>query len=88
MKSIKNGIELEAHTESSQPPNTLTKFCTWEEMAAMVTTEVNKFHKILGHMSEETTKKTARNLDMKLVGKLEHRKDCIPAKIKQKNDRK
>ena len=88
MKTIKNGINLEAHPESNQPPNTVTKFCTWEAMAAMATTEVNNFHKILGHMTEESTKKTAKNLGMKLVGKLEHCKDCILAKMKQKNDRK
>ena len=40
---------------------------------------------MLGHASEETTRKTANRLQIKLTGQLIACEDCILAKIRRKN---
>jgi hypothetical protein len=37
-------------------------------MALMETIDANKFHKVLGHISEHTMKKNTQNLGVKLTG--------------------
>ena len=49
---------------------------------------VNKFHQLLGHASIETTKKTASNMNIKLVGKMVACSNCVLAKISKKNIKK
>ena len=49
---------------------------------------VNKFHQLLGHASIETTKRTASNMNIKLVGKVVACSDCVLAKIRKKNIKK
>ena len=47
--------------------------------------KLEKFHKLLGHASLETTKQTAKRLNLKLIGNFKQCEDCILAKIKRKN---
>ena len=47
--------------------------------------KLEKFHRLLGHASLDTTKATAKRLKLKLIGSFKHCEDCILAKIKRKN---
>jgi hypothetical protein len=47
--------------------------------------DIMKFHDMLGHVSESTTKKTAEYYGVKLIGSFEVCSDCAKAKARQKN---
>jgi gag-polypeptide of LTR copia-type len=60
---------------------------------ALVTSErkqmkLETFHRMLGHLSIDTTRLTARGLDLQLTGCLTHCENCILAKIRKKNIKK
>ena len=45
-------------------------------------------HRVFGHMSEETTRKTAKYYDVEIQGKFEPCESCLLGKAKQKNTNK
>jgi hypothetical protein len=60
---------------------------------ALITSErkeidIRKYHRMLGHPSVDSTKETAKNVGLKLTGKLEECKDCMLAKMRKKNIKK
>jgi hypothetical protein len=50
--------------------------------------DIKKFRVMLGHASEETTRKMAGRLKIKLTGQLRACEDCILAKIRRKKIKK
>ena len=59
-----------------------------DEMAAAIVdgaVDVNKFHELLGHVSEEKARAVARYYGVKLVGKFNPCSACAEAKARQKN---
>ena len=60
MRSIRNGIEPDTLSDSNQRPHSSEKQDLAGAMAAIKNIEISKFHKILGHASEEITKDSQR----------------------------
>ena len=66
-------IELECEKESS----IATKATEYGNL------DINKFHKILGHMGESKVKNIAKKHNIKLMGEMKPCTDCAKAKIKK-----
>ena len=50
--------------------------------------EINRFHRLLGHASEESMRRTAKHYNVQLTGKFEACEDCQKSNVAQRNVKK
>ena len=50
--------------------------------------EINGFHRLMGHASEESMRRTAKHHDVRLTGKFEACEDCLKSNAMQRSVKK
>ena len=50
--------------------------------------EINRFHRLLGHASEESMRRTAKHYNVQLTGKFEACEDCQKSNVAQRSVKK